>query len=438
MKISRFSALWAIVLIHVGLAALSLTGKGVFISSPRQAPVIVLSYIFGFLGYFVFRIGVSVLAKGLRVVEATRAELLKLGLPFLFSILAGAVLLPQIIWTWSDSLSLGGIGAPFLGTSQQADELAVLLVSLFLTFSSVSAWTSIDADIIAVNAASHHPYEAVKALNGGRETVISQFVERASRLERRSTYILVGIILMLVCAAIFIVFAGQITSLDVSGVKSVSLAQSDVRAAEDELDRISTEIARKQAARRRAAKEAKEQATKEQALSKDLPKVDASEDTFSPEGISDDDISKLKFEAKKDALKKANEVLLKVKDKQFEDDRPKDQTSGQLLLIQTSVTRFGVVLILVFLVQILVSLYRYNMKLSAFYFGRADALVLFGRLPNTLRALVDIISPDKLDFGKPPRTPAEEAGGLLHAWAGYASGKRNPRSQDEADPKKRK
>lgn len=43
-------------------------------------------------------------------------------------------------------------------------------------------------------------------------------------------------------------------------------------------------------------------------------------------------------------------------------------------LIQTSVTRFGPMLIILFFVSILVNLYRYNIRLAAFYDARADAI----------------------------------------------------------------
>ena len=46
-------------------------------------------------------------------------------------------------------------------------------------------------------------------------------------------------------------------------------------------------------------------------------------------------------------------------------------------LLQTSVTRFGLLAVIGFFVSILVSMYRYNIRLAAFYRARADALRLF-------------------------------------------------------------
>jgi hypothetical protein len=409
---SRTIALITIAVAHAVFITYCLASNGVFIHRQEQAPAYIFYMLISFLGYAWLHVGFTILQKSNRVsASEVVTSLYRLGL-------GPAVILSVLILPW---LGFAGAGSPsgfqrtipFLGQSPRGDETAVLLVSWLLTSSVAFALTSPKT----VTAQMRHdtqnvdeggpngPYFTVRGLSANREFVISQLAIRAHELEKRSGYILISIVFMLVCAALFIVFAGQITSLDVSGVKPVSLAQADVRSAEDELDRIISEITRNKEARRRA----KEQAAKgEQRLDTGVP-----EDTQ----LSDEATS-LRLEAKKAALKKANDVLLSVKEKQFEAERPKDQTSAQTLLIQTSVTRFGVVLIMVFLVQILVNLYRYNKRLSAFYFGRADALILLGKGLKNFRILTEVVTPDKLDFGKPPRTPGEEAAGLLAAWAG--------------------
>jgi hypothetical protein len=86
--------------------------------------------------------------------------------------------------------------------------------------------------------------------------------------------------------------------------------------------------------------------------------------------------------------------------------------AGTGLVISTLATRIGSLLVLIFLVQILINLYRYNIRLSAFFDARADALELFGdrdleavHLPD----LINSLSPDNLDFGKGPQSPAQQA-----------------------------
>jgi hypothetical protein len=78
--------------------------------------------------------------------------------------------------------------------------------------------------------------------------------------------------------------------------------------------------------------------------------------------------------------------------------------------ISTIATRAGAVLILMFLVQILVTLYRYNVRLANFYDGRADALELMSSAEEKrFETLVRTISGDTIEFGKIPKTPTEQA-----------------------------
>ena len=300
-----------------------------------------------------------------------------------------------------------GIEPIVLGRSPADDELLIILTSFLVSASIVFSWTSTQVVSIAAGVPS--------ATAGGRETVIAELAYRAANLQRRSRNLLNSIVAIIIFAALFVVFAGAVTSLDVTGVKLVALAQADVRTAEDELNRVRAEGAR--------ARQLRLQRSKEPA-GKSEDRMDTSE-----EDRTDDQIYQEKFESKKRALSKANEVLLQVKDRQFDDGRAKDQASNQLLLIQTSVTRFGVVLIIGFLVQILVNLYRYNTRLAAFYSSRHDALLL-SKQSVGLQNLVAIMSPDNLDFGKNPRTPAEEAASLLEAWS--KSKRRLPKVDPEA------
>jgi hypothetical protein len=79
--------------------------------------------------------------------------------------------------------------------------------------------------------------------------------------------------------------------------------------------------------------------------------------------------------------------------------------------VSTLATRLGSVLILLFLVQILVTLYRYTIRVAAFYDGRADA-ILFASLASTNLSFMDagtFFTPTNVDFGKVPRSPAEHA-----------------------------
>ena len=83
------------------------------------------------------------------------------------------------------------------------------------------------------------------------------------------------------------------------------------------------------------------------------------------------------------------------------------------IIISASVIRIGIVLLLIFLVQILVSLYRYTYRLSAFYDARADALELLEPeeeiTTETIEKIAVLLSPGNINFGKTPQSPTAQA-----------------------------
>ena len=73
-------------------------------------------------------------------------------------------------------------------------------------------------------------------------------------------------------------------------------------------------------------------------------------------------------------------------------------------------TRVGAVLLLIFLVQILVTMYRYQVRLASYYDARADALDIAGKSNvNTLIQIIAALSPEGIEFGKVPKSPGENA-----------------------------
>ena len=88
---------------------------------------------------------------------------------------------------------------------------------------------------------------------------------------------------------------------------------------------------------------------------------------------------------------------------------PGTQDNVPAYAISVLSTRVGSVLLLVFLVQILTTLYRYNTRLSAFLDARADALQLAGVGRTRFAQLVKLLSPDTVDYGRAPKSPARQA-----------------------------
>lgn len=76
---------------------------------------------------------------------------------------------------------------------------------------------------------------------------------------------------------------------------------------------------------------------------------------------------------------------------------------------KTTIIRIGVILLLAFLLQLLVTLYRYNSRLAAYYDARADVLFYASEYEGgDLAVLVELFSPDSLDYGKSPKLAASQ------------------------------
>jgi hypothetical protein len=92
-------------------------------------------------------------------------------------------------------------------------------------------------------------------------------------------------------------------------------------------------------------------------------------------------------------------------------DQDSDAKDSLVLAVQTNINRFGPLLIIMFMISILLALYKYDARLSAYYHSRADALEMLDAGVDTDRfdKLATALSPEKYDFGKMPRSPADQA-----------------------------
>ena len=78
------------------------------------------------------------------------------------------------------------------------------------------------------------------------------------------------------------------------------------------------------------------------------------------------------------------------------------------LLIAAVVARLGVAVLAIYLVQMLMHLYRYNTQVAAHYRAQADALMFAEVESESIAELYEIFLPD-VRYGRMPRTPAEGA-----------------------------
>jgi hypothetical protein len=97
-------------------------------------------------------------------------------------------------------------------------------------------------------------------------------------------------------------------------------------------------------------------------------------------------------------------------------ESPKSENDLFLKLLQTTVTRFGLLAVVGFFVSILVSLYRYNVRLAAFYIARADALRLFAPdIQVSDFALIAATLSPTVEFGRAPQPPVAQLVDLIKA-----------------------
>lgn len=93
--------------------------------------------------------------------------------------------------------------------------------------------------------------------------------------------------------------------------------------------------------------------------------------------------------------------------------------------LKSSVTRLGVLLIIVFLVQILLSVFRYCTRIAAFYHSRSDAMVLIGQSSDDIHHKSRLLNPEKIGFGGHPESPWSAIAKMLWAlWGVRAPGDR--------------
>ena len=94
----------------------------------------------------------------------------------------------------------------------------------------------------------------------------------------------------------------------------------------------------------------------------------------------------------------------------------------------SGLTHFGILVIVVFLVQILVGVYRYSQRLSTFYAARADALVAAVDRKTDLGGWGPTFLPDTIDFGRQPTTPAQYVVDTVEA---YYHGRKKLKGKEE-------
>jgi hypothetical protein len=121
--------------------------------------------------------------------------------------------------------------------------------------------------------------------------------------------------------------------------------------------------------------------------------------------------------ARRDIMKAAKESVVPL-DASIKDLDERIAGSSTVLEYNSILIRVAAVLLIVFLVQTFITVFRYMTRLAAYYQARVDALQLAGEQDLAiadLQKMTSVLSPEAYDFGKVARTPAEQASDLARA-----------------------
>jgi len=223
-----------------------------------------------------------------------------------------------------------------------------------------------------------------------RLVAISDLRQRAKNL-RRTNILILGMVLAILCgAALFIVYAGQITSRDSQALTTLSSIAMSVKEQQQYIDTLQAERA---------------------SLAENSETVG---DMDEPNTINEDseyrkwqkELNILRREGLKNAILANKSTLISAREelqrridvyKKYQEGlipqsaRSESEYAVTELLVAGGITRFGVLIISVYFVQILIGLYKYNVQAAAHYFAQADSLLLLGHGASDIGDLASVL-----------------------------------------------
>ena len=237
-------------------------------------------------------------------------------------------------------------------------------------------------------------------LSAQRIAAIEGLRRRGRRLRQINTMLLCFVVIFLAGAAVFVVYAGQIAGKDTQSLDTLL----NVRKSVDEQELLVAKL--------------EDELTELVETTKTIPlrKQSATSDTMR----SDLEGSMARAEAKmpkiserlsraRDELKRRTAFYAKLEEQTTATvSRNTDEKASINLLIAAGITRFGVLAISIYLVQILIGLYRYNAQVAAHYLAQMDALLLSDQLPTNFAELASLLKLS-VAFGKPEASLPEKA-----------------------------
>ena len=233
------------------------------------------------------------------------------------------------------------------------------------------------------------PTELATILDGvdrGAQFQAHEFYRRAHALEKVARTLLFFIFCILVSSALFIVFANQITEIQGRFQQMLSAAEQRKSLIEREITRLNEE--------------------RFELMQYDEPP--AGEDSKALSDGQDESRQTIdqqlafigeRIRRYESDLEQQNAYINEIRSAAISDMASQNDVPLANSLLATGITRFGVLAIAIFLVQILVSLYRYNTRMAAVYRAKADAIIMRDWDADGFERTSDVLTP-KIEYGK--------------------------------------
>jgi hypothetical protein len=238
----------------------------------------------------------------------------------------------------------------------------------------------------------------VEAAEADKFAVTEEVGRRVEALRARTRLILAAMAVSLVAAAIIVLFAGRLTSLDATAVSNIDRLKTDITETKRRLSKLyQSETLYRQyeaAAKAGVAKDVFDRLDKQIAGLRD--------DAQSPQDLLSTDVM---IDLEKTDLTKLSTLLNSAWERELSSEKGNGDWK---YIVATAITRVGVVLVIVYLVQILMNFYRYNTRLITYYNSRRDLLMLWDGKQRDLKNLEMALAPSRIDFGKEPKHPLED------------------------------
>jgi len=236
---------------------------------------------------------------------------------------------------------------------------------------------------------------------------------RLKRLQTRANLIIGIVVSSLLAAVVLIIFAGKLTSIDAAAVSNAKTMRDEVTSLDRQIMDLDTKAARTSSQQKAATAMQQTQAAFMQQTQAALQQTQTPPPLIGVARATNDadpEITIASLSEEKAFLLERRAAAAKLLNDAWKNEiteTTQDKLKDSNFMTATFFTRIGVLVILVFLVQILISLYKYNMRMIAFYSSRLDSLRICAGDVGKLKEIIALLTPSTVDFGPDAKHPVQ-------------------------------